>query len=320
MNISSPNQINPLCIWAVTDNKPGHQNQTKGLIEALSHYREVDVIWKPGVSVTKNIWMLLVNRFKNSNANPEQQLPDLLIGAGHQTHMTLLALKRMVGGRVVIMMSPSLPLKLFDLCFIPRHDKPRKKDNVIETLGPINRLIPASSSFSKREPAQNSRKGLILIGGPSRHYIWDSLFVARHIGSVLAQDADIQWVVAGSRRTPAECYEALKRDFPEIEIVYPDDVSADWLPGKIAESGKIWVTEDSISMVYESLTSGAQTGVIRLTYEKPTRVTKEIDCLIAEGRVHTSTTNMLSQAGNKNPEILYEADRCAKLLLEKFEL
>jgi len=312
MNVSSPIEKEPLRVWAVTDNKPGHQNQTGGLIEALSHYRDVDVSWLPAVSLSKNLWML----FANKHGYSKKKRPDLLIGAGHHTHLTLLALGRCFGGRVVIMMSSSLPLNRFDLCFIPRHDNPPKEDNVIETLGPINRVIPSSSTFSKRQKARLSDTGMILIGGPSRHFIWDSLFVAQLIGSLVAQNQDTHWVIAGSRRTPSECYEAIKQYSPDTEIVLPEDVSTKWLPEKIHESGKIWVTEDSMSMVYESLTSGAQTGVIRLAYDKTTRVTKEIDCLISEGRVHTTSTKVIK----KEASAIYEADRCAKLLLQKFDL
>lgn len=324
MNSATSNQKKPLRIWAVTDNKPGHQNQTMGLIHALSHYRDVDENWMPGVSFAQNIWTSLSKKNGNSS-NSQNKIPDLLIGAGHKTHLTLLALRRRFGGRVVIMMSPSLPLNKFDLCFIPRHDKPLKTDNVIETLGPINRIIPATPSFTRRHqhqqlPQRKLETGLILIGGPSRHFLWDSLFVAQLVGSLVAQYHDTQWVIVGSRRTPCECYDALKQYSPDINIVYPDDVSSDWLPEKIHEAGKIWVTEDSISMVYESLTSGAQTGIIRLAYDKETRVTKEIDCLIFEGRVHTTSAKTMIKIHKKEPAVLYEADRCAKLLLQKFNL
>lgn len=317
MREASSSRNSVLQVWAVTDNKPGHQNQTKGLIEALSQYRKVDVTWKPLTPLKSNVWAMLTYKLDPSNKGPSHQRPDLLIGTGHQTHVTLLALKNSFGGRVVIMMSPSLPLNLFDLCFIPRHDKPKNRDNTIETLGPINRVTPSSSLDSK--------VGLILVGGPSKHFTWDSSTVAQNIGSLLAQNKDTQWVIAGSRRTPKDFYSELRSSSLDAQVILPDDVSSDWLPETMLQSGKIWVTEDSVSMVYESLTSGAQTGVIRLTREKASRVSEEIDRLILEGRLLVSSDNGLAKNKNKSKfekplSLLYEADRCAKLLLKKFDL
>lgn len=312
-----------LRIWAVTDKKPGHQNQTQGLIEALSQYRQVDVTWKSPVPLFKNLQMIFNNKLNNSGEDSHNQLPDLLIGTGHQTHVTLLAMKLSFGGQVVIMMSPSLPVGLFDLCFIPRHDKPNKRSNVVETLGPINRVTPSLAS--------DINSGLILVGGPSRHFSWDSASVAKKIGTLLAQDTETQWVIAGSRRTPDDLYTELKISYSDAKVILPDVVSSDWLPGKVRQSGKIWVTEDSISMVYESLTSGAETGVIRLANNKVTRVSEEIDRLISEGRLLMnlendnikSVTNSINKAQSMPEKILpaiYEADRCAKVLLQNFNL
>lgn len=314
-----------LRIWAVTDNKPGHQNQTMGLIQALSQYRDVDVNWSSAVSLAKNL-ISLTKKHKDLKSTSADLLPVLLIGTGHRTHLTLLALKRKFGGRVVIMMSPSLPKKLFDLCFIPRHDQPQKADNVIETLGAINRVMPPEFSLSNSSQheiqARDSHSGLILVGGPSKHFLWDSLLVAQEIASLISEKPDIQWVVAGSRRTPIDFYEKIKLFSPDIKIKYPEEVSKNWLPEKMREASKIWVTADSISMVYEALTSGAETGVIRLIFDKPTRVTQEIDRLIAEGRVitYSSKNSVDFELINNDLEPLFEADRCAKILLQKFEL
>ena len=308
MHASLSRAKSSLTVWAVTDNKPGHQNQVEGLLEALSKYRKVNINWISAISLTKNLWMLLTKRCDECTVAS----PDLLLGAGHRTHLTLLALRHCCGGRVVIMMSPSLPLACFDLCFIPRHDNPPEKANVVETLGAINRMIPSQSHLSKT--------GLILLGGSSRHYDWNSEAVINQVLSVIEKNSGVEWIIAGSRRTPDECYKALRSNFPDSMIIHPEKVSTDWLPMKMQETEQIWVTADSISMVYEALTSGAVTGVLRMDYEKPSRVTNEIEHLIAESRVRT-----LSQINPIVPRMeisstLYEADRCAKLLLEKMDL
>jgi mitochondrial fission protein ELM1 len=298
-----------LKIWALTDNKPGHQNQTAGLIQALSHYRTVETRWIPALPLSKSLRLLLTGHCSEFCPEQEQQA-DLIIGAGHKTHGGLLALRRCCGGRAIVLMRPSLPLRFFDVCLIPRHDRPPEKDNVIETLGAINRIVP--STFRK------TRQGLVLLGGTSNHFAWDSQAVLLQLKALFRNQADYQWIIASSRRTPGEIHAAIREQFPDTELVLPESVSGDWLPQHIQESEQVWVTEDSISMIYEALTSGAKTGVLQLPGmegAKKSRVAGEIQRLLAERRVMT-----LSSVSLDEHETLDEADRCARLILEKFDL
>ncbi|MEB8432553.1 ELM1/GtrOC1 family putative glycosyltransferase [Cocleimonas sp. KMM 6892] len=295
-----------LNVWVLTDGRPGHANQSEGLVEAISKYREVSISRPPLLTTLQALKMWLFNWcFKNK----KEDAPDLIVGAGHQTHLSLLAYRRCFGGKVVVMMSPSLPSFFFDLCFIPRHDNPGNRSNIIETVGAINRVVPNTTSSVKDT-------GLIMLGGPSKHYQWSSKKLIKQIQNVLTKQPEIQWVIAGSRRTPQDTYDEVKTNFPELVLIVPENVSSDWLPQKMHESEQVWVTADSISMIYEALTSGAKAGVIELDYDKPSRITKEIDRLISEGAV--DSLNTLDRPHTVTE--LYEADRCAKLLLEKFEL
>lgn len=304
-----------LKIWIVSDGKPGHQNQSEGLIQSLDNHRHVEVSRIPPVSTSKALEMLILKKSGNLHEIHRQIAPDLIIGTGHQTHLSLLAYRRCFGGKVVIMMSPSLFAGLFDLCFIPRHDKPPKRKNIIETFGAINRVIPGGSR-------RNVNIGLILLGGLSKHYNWDPAKVISQMEQLFYLYSNIKWSIVGSRRTPIDMYKQIKEHFPQVEIIQPESVSSDWLPAKIIEAGHIWVTADSISMIYEALTSGAKTGVLKLDFGKSTRITEEIDRLQSENKVTTvdSISNEDSARNTKPFPPIYEADRCGKLLLEKFDL
>ena len=301
-----------LHIWALTDDKPGHQNQTAGLIQALSDYTEVHTNWLPALSFAKSLKFLLTGRCMDY-CSQDKTPPDLIIGTGHKTHWALLALKRCCGGRNIVLMTPSLPLAMFDLCLIPRHDKPPIRNNVIETLGAINRVVPSNN--------RQTGQGLILLGGQSRHFNWATDKVIDQINRLIDKTEEQQWTIATSRRTPSDCYHAIEQRFPDAGLVSPQSVSKDWLPQKMQEAEQIWVSEDSISMIYEALTSGAQTGIIRLDKlpgNKSTRVTQEIDRLLAEHRVMTPSFSSSSHI--ESHHALNEADRCARLILKKFEL
>ncbi|MDX5411056.1 MAG: mitochondrial fission ELM1 family protein, partial [Thauera sp.] len=127
----------PLIVWRFTDGKPGHENQTAGLVQALQAYRPVEVhdIRAPNGLAAAAAWT--VWWFPWGDTLPD---PDLLLGAGHATHMPLLAARRARGGRAVVLMRPSLPGNWFDLCAIPQHDAPHPAEHVFITQGVLNRV------------------------------------------------------------------------------------------------------------------------------------------------------------------------------------
>ena len=89
------------------------------------------------------------------------------------------------------------------------------------------------------------------------------------------------------------------------------DTDRQWLPDQMAVCDRIWVTPDSVSMVYESITSGASTSLFKLTYGKPSRVVKGIDCLISNGLA----IEWPELSKSSNSICLWEADRAANWLL-----
>ncbi len=79
----------------------------------------------------------------------------------------------------------------------------------------------------------------------------------------------------------------------------------------------IWVSPDSVSMIYESLTTGASVGLFDMPRKRKNRIHASIDNLIIENHVTTFSawgkTNTL-QTNNSN---LSEAKRCASIILER---
>ncbi|MFN3595388.1 MAG: ELM1/GtrOC1 family putative glycosyltransferase, partial [Thiobacillaceae bacterium] len=114
-----------LTLWRLIDGKPGHEKQSLGLAQALqrlaaARWYDVRVHGTAFASVRAALqWAL--RRFPAGHGLPA---PDLILAAGHATHLPALAARRAYGGRIVVLMRPSLPLALFDLCLIPAHDQP----------------------------------------------------------------------------------------------------------------------------------------------------------------------------------------------------
>lgn len=292
----------PLIVWIVSDGKPGHLNQSLGLAEALTRAAPTGVHTLRALPAWRAWLALLLKRL------PDDTLPrpDLIIGAGHATHLTLLTLQHAHGGRSVVLMKPSLPRRCFDLCIVPEHDGVAADVRTLVTVGALNRIRPAR--------VRDAGHGLILIGGVSKHFDWDSDVIQLQIKSILARTPDTQWTLTTSRRTPVDFLEALPA-FPNLTLIPHTATPPDWLPTQLARSSTVWVTPDSASMVFEALTAGADVGVFDLPVNPKSRVGGAIAQLADSQRVTRFAHWCASGTLHPNSHPLAEADRCATRIL-----
>lgn len=296
----------PLQLWLLADGKTGHLNQSLGLAEAIARItpaasHRIDL--PPSRSFIRRIRHLA----QSTQALPP---PDIAIGAGHRTHAPLLVLKRHRHVPAVVIMKPSLPTRWFDLCLIPRHDLGRAAPpaHVIPTTGALNRVVAG--------PPDQTTGHLILVGGPSAQHGWDAAALTAAIREIAAPPQ--LWEVADSRRTPDGFLAALAGELPGI-VVHPHAGTAPgWLAARLATAAEAWVTEDSVSMVYEALTAGARVGVLPMPRLRPAaRVVRGLEQLAAGGCVTRFADWRDTHALHPPPTRLAEADRCAGIVLER---
>ncbi|MFN3545077.1 MAG: mitochondrial fission ELM1 family protein [Thiobacillus sp.] len=291
-----------LVVWVVSDGKPGHTNQSLGLAEALARATPTDI----HVISAPPAWRAALAWLTKRMPGRELPAPDLIVGAGHATHLTLLAARRARNGRAIVLMKPSLPLHCFDLCIVPRHDGIAADAHTLVTEGALNRLRPATL----RDP----QRGLMLIGGESPHFQWDGDAIQVQIRSVLARTPTVQWTLTTSRRTPADFLANLPAA-QNLTVVPHTATGPDWLPQQLAGCGTAWVTPDSASMVYEALTAGAEVGVFDLPVNPRSRVGRAI-AELADARRVTRFVNWCAHGTlHPNTQPLAEADRCAAWIL-----
>jgi hypothetical protein len=292
-----------LVVWVISDSKPGHVNQSLGLAEALARATPTAIHLLPALPAWR-AWLALLLKRALGSTLPK---PDLIVGAGHATHMTLLAARRAHGGRTTVLMKPSLPRRCFDLCVIPEHDGVAADARTLVTEGALNRIRPAA--------ARDSSHGLLLIGGASPHFEWDNDAVQVQIKSLLARTPDMHWTLTTSRRTPTDFIAQLP-SASNLTVVPHTATSPDWLPDQLTQCGIVWVTPDSASMVFEALTAGAEVGVFDLPVNPKSRVARAIAHLADAQRI-TRFVNWCAH-GKMHPNLqpLAEADRCATWILE----
>lgn len=294
----------PLVVWIVSDGKPGHVNQSLGLAEALARATPAAIHTLPALPAWR-AWPALLSKRVPGATLPA---PDLVVGAGHATHLTLLAVRRARGGRAVVLMKPSLPRSAFDLSIIPEHDGIAPDARTLVTEGALNRIRPAP------HPSGTPDRGLLLIGGVSPHFEWDSDAILLQIKSILARTPDMEWTLTTSRRTPEDFLARLPAA-PRLTVVPHTATPPDWLPAQLAQSGTVWVTPDSASMVFEALSAGADVGVFDLPVNPTSRVGWAIARLADAHRVTRFANWCAHGALHPNAQPLAEADRCAAWIL-----
>lgn len=297
-----------LQILLLSDGKPGHENQSHGLVEAIGRLAATEV-----TVLTVEKRPLLARLFASPDLPKDTPKPDLIVGAGHSVHGRMLAISRATKVPCVVLMKPSLPTGLFDFCLIPRHDlKGRKpKANMIATRGALNRVPPSGD--------RPRFGGLILIGGPSTSYGWNSAKISEAVCTIIDACGDRPWRATDSRRTPDGELKALRQACPAL-ITHPHKTTGrDWLPERLAEAAEVWVTEDSVSMIYESLSSGARVGLLPAPRLRPGgRVSKGVDELVADGYLTPFDRWDPTTPLPDPPEVLRESERCAAAILERF--
>lgn len=299
----------PRVIWRLLDGKPGHQAQTQGLVSALSRKHPCQSFDIPVQPVARNLMAIAGYDWPAGQALPK---PDLIIGAGHRTHLSMLAAKKAFGGRTIVLMQPSLPASLFDLCLIPEHDQYRGRAAIMETRGVLNPMQPQGPHLRN--------KTLIMIGGPSRHYDWQGDALIAQIIRLCRDNPEQHFCLTTSRRTPADFITTLElRVLSNLSIVPFAVTGPDWVARHLADSYRAWITEDSTSMVYEALTARTAVGILSMPKKRDNRVARGVEQLI-QAKLLTRFDYKGRYKEHIHPVSGFtEADRCADWILHSWD-
>jgi len=292
-----------ILIWRLIDGKTGHEKQTLSLVNALKDEIAIKII---NLKIRSFLFLILFSL----KGLKKIQNPDLIIAAGHKTHISLLFLKYFYGGKSILLMKPSLPCNWFDLCIIPEHDTFKARGLIVWTKGV---LVNTTHLINK-----NEKKGLILIGGISKHYIWNSESVVNQIKKLLSNNLLIDFILSPSRRTPEDFMMKINKiSFKNLKIHNTKKQNKNWLTNQMNKTKYAWITEDSMSMIYESITAGQNVGLISLKSKRKSRITEEVNRL-KEKKVIFLNENKSYRNRNKPHAVINEANRCAKFINKIF--
>jgi mitochondrial fission protein ELM1 len=308
---------NGLRVVALLDGRPGHEKQTQGIIQALQTKIKVEVREIAVAPVGPLIWLWqLILLFLPGKGWSHAQIDgaDLLLGTGSRTHLPLLFFKKRYTIPAVTCMSPPFFMRSrFDLCCVPEHDGISEQHNIMHTIGAPN--------CSRNKKQHQEDRGLILLGGVDhKSHLWESKKIAKMVRQIVQRETTQCWTITSSPRTPQETIELMKAlvaDYANATFFDYKTTQPGWIEKQYDRSRVVWVTSDSISMIYESLTAGCRVGIIPMQWRREnSKFKKNEDILLKKGLVVSfSSWEQGNAIWHENIE-LNEARRCAERILQ----
>ena len=260
-------QKEEITIWAFKDGKKGHEKQVEALISEFTLFKKVNLY-------EFNAWEI------------NNSVPDIIIGAGNNTHKHILKAKKEYPlAKTIVLMKPSLrPTQWFDIAIVPDMDR--------YYLGTPKNVITTKGVLSKySNMATKPKTGLVMIGVKSRHYHFRKKVVKQQI-EWLVNDVfqDYQWKITTSPRSP-------NLDIPKhsknAKFFSWKDTDEDWLSEEIKQSEITFLTPESVSVLYEGLSTNTKVYVFHHEHhtadqygsKRKTKVTRNIDKLKLQGQI-----------------------------------
>lgn len=289
----------------VSDGKAGHRSQAVGLYKAMQRQSNIEVTFQE-ISIQELPLFSLLKAVLTHQLDIFESVPDYIFGVGSHTQLRVLLLGKVYPkAKTIILMKPNFPFGWFDHVIIPAHDAVPQQGNVILSQGALNPIV--------NENRHQKNRILIALGGSSKRHQWNGQKVLQAIQQIIEHNEHAEIVLTTSRRTPKEFFQHLQFQpyLQQIQVFPVEKTPQGWIFEEMQKAEAVWVTEDSVSMIYEALTAGCKVGVIKIDRLKEDRITLSVDQIIQSNLVseHVSVEMLVESHAFK------EAERVATYLL-----
>ncbi len=231
--------------------------------------------------------IMLMQKRKESGSNSI-----VTISTGTQPAVPVILLSSLLNAKCIQIHKPScVSLRMFDKVILPLHDlRPGQKipDNVLKYPFAISMATKADVKacwntltlrLNKSEKELREGKYIaLLIGGQSSHFKMPVELIARLIDVVLTicEEGGYKLLLTTSRRTPELVERALQNKIQDrlrlIQVaVWGRNDMFNPVPVYLELSSAVVVTEDSVSMISESILSGHKPVVVCLPIRRRSR-------------------------------------------------
>ena len=289
----------------VSDGKAGHRSQAFGLFKAMQRQSPSAVTFQE-ISIDDLPVITLLSGIFSHQVKAIEQVPTYIVGVGSHTHFRVWLLGHVYKqAKTVILMKPSLPLAWFDYSVIPEHDGMAASNKILITQGAINPIVD--------EGRHQTGRILIALGGSSKRHQWNNEKVLYAIENIIANNPAAEIRLTTSRRTPKEFLAVLTQQsyVKNLHIFPVEETPQGWIFEEMQKAEAVWVTEDSVSMIYEAMTAGCKVGVIKIERLQEDRITASIDLILNKRLVSTD----INIQGLAQPTSFKEADRIANSIV-----
>jgi len=277
-------------LW-IKDGKKGHEKQVQALLEELS--RTIDIkIYEENyhISSLKRFFDIFHHStsyvFKKYDSckilkSYNQNDVHLVVGAGSNIHIRILLLKKALKDIynkdiiAISVLTPSFFKNEFDFICAPKHDEIKLSNykNIVFFEGSIAKV-------STQEPDDDI--GLIGLGGTNKHFVFNEDDLIKQIEYILSLYPNKDWYLFSSRRTT----ELMISKINILSNSYSNLITTHQSFDEIIRRASIkFITQDSMNMVYESLSTKGQTFVFNMKYKNENKITKQIKELLENKQI-----------------------------------
>jgi len=316
-------------LW-IKDGKLGHEKQVKVLLDELSKTIDIKVYEEEYIIGSfQRITDIYTYATHQStalippHAEYHKKNIHLIIGAGSNIHARILQIKRGLKHDfneevlAVSLLVPSFFKQHFDLICAPKHD--RHKLSGQEAIYFEGSLARVSID------AVDENIGLIAIGGKNEHYLFNINKIMEQIEFATSLYPNKAWYIFSSRRTPHKMIQAIKKLAQTSKKII---VSEDGFDEILCKASIKIITQDSMNMVYESLSTKGSTILFNMKYLRKNKVINQMNELLHNKQVGYIEYNEMVKGLNKikihmqNPyhEVFAEVEKLAYKIKNKLNL
>ena len=260
--------------WIITGGDVGTENQARGLAEALGLEPVIKRLKLKFPWRQLSPWLGWHSSALASDSDRiEPPYPDILIASGRKSIGAALHIKRQSGNKtfLVQVQDPRYNPKHFDLVVALQHD-PTRGDNVITTTAAMHRVTPEKIDAEKKKfaavlEALPEPRVAVLIGGSSKVHQMTPYVAGRLGGMLHALDASL--MITCSRRTGAENEKMLRATLAGPRTYFWDGTGDNPYFALLGFADYIIVTEDSVSMTSEAISTGKPVYIAALEGGSP---------------------------------------------------
>jgi mitochondrial fission protein ELM1 len=217
--------------------------------------------------------------------------------------------------KVISILAPNLYKNQFDIICSPTHD--------IKKLSNANNVIYFEGSLAKVSTNEvDEGIGFIGIGGINKHYLFDQDAIMHQIEFLLSLYPQKKWFLFTTRRTPNEMSKKVSNLASKNNNLIIADDNYD---GIIEKASIKVVTQDSVNMVYESLSTKGQTILFNMKYIKINKIVNQMNLLLSNKQVgYIENTQMVDDLNkikiisqNLHHDVFAEVEKVSFILLRE---